>query len=220
MLIDNRLILLGFLSYLAGGIPSGYMIARRVKGIDIREHGSGNPGAANVYRIVGVGAGWATMIFDALKGYIPVLLAQHLYPGELWAAIACGALAIIGHVWTPFLGLRGGKGVATSSGVFLALMPVPMLFSLAAFVLAVAATKHISAGSMLGALTLPVAAFAVSEPRPLALMSVAVAALILARHTSNLRRLLGGAEATFGAADGKQPHPPEERRQPRSSTPR
>jgi glycerol-3-phosphate acyltransferase PlsY len=219
LVIDYRLILLGFLSYLAGGIPSGYIVARRLKGIDIREHGSGNPGAANVYRIVGFGAGWATMIFDALKGYLPVLLAGRVFPG-LWPAIACGALAIVGHVWTPFLGFRGGKGVATSSGVFLALMPAPMLFSVAAFVLATALTKHISAGSMCGALTLPVAAFAVGEPRPLALMSVAVSALILVRHTSNFKRLLRGKEAAFGAANGKQTHPPEASRHTRSSTPR
>ena len=138
------------------------------------------------------------MVFDASKGYLPVLLVQHLYPGELWAAIACGALAIIGHVWTVFLGFRGGKGVATSAGVFIALMPVPMLFSLASFVLAAGLTRHISAGSMSGALILPVAAFVVGEPWPVAMMSVAVAALILVRHTSNLKRLLGGKESVFG----------------------
>ena len=197
MVIDYRLILLGFLSYLAGGIPSGYLIARKLKGIDIREYGSGNPGAANVYRVVGFGAGWATMVFDALKGYLPVLLAGRVYPDSLWPAIACGGLAIVGHVWTPFLGLRGGKGVATSSGVFLALMPAPMLCAIAVFVAAVALTKHISAGSIGGAVTLPVAAFVVGEPTALSVMSVAVAALILVRHTSNLKRLLGGKEATL-----------------------
>jgi glycerol-3-phosphate acyltransferase PlsY len=90
----TEIITLLALSYILGAIPSGYLIARSIKGIDIREHGSGNPGAANVYRIVGKWAGWATMICDAAKGFIPVTVAIHFYPDNYWLAMSCGIMAI------------------------------------------------------------------------------------------------------------------------------
>src|SRR5688572_24701312 len=109
--MDPLAIALALASYIAGGVPSGYLIARRLRGIDIREHGSGNPGAANVYRVVGRGAGLACFLLDALKGFLPVLLARRLYPDHILVQVLCGAMAIVGHVWTVFLRLRGGKGV-------------------------------------------------------------------------------------------------------------
>src|SRR5271168_1803301 len=101
--MDLSIFLLAALSYVAGGIPTGYLIAKQLKGIDIREHGSRNPGAANVYRTVGKCAGVATLAVDALKGFLPVTLAQHYYPGHYRFIVFCGALAILGHVWTIFL---------------------------------------------------------------------------------------------------------------------
>lgn len=188
---------LGLLSYLAGGIPTGYLLARRLKGIDIREHGSGNPGAANVYRVVGKAAGAATLFVDALKGFFPVLLARHYYPEDYRIQIGCGALAIIGHVWTVFLGFRGGKGVATSAGVFIALLPKPMLAAIGVFILGVAATGHISVGSMAGALLFPFFALLLKEPFPLTLMAFAAGSLILIKHIPNFRRLVLGEELHF-----------------------
>lgn len=213
MEIDYRLVLFGFLSYLAGGIPSGYLIAKQVKGIDIRKHGSGNPGAANVYRQVGPAAGWATMVFDAMKGWLPVVLAQHLFPGSLAASMVCGALAIFGHLWTPFLGFKGGKGVATSAGVFAALIPLPTLLVFVGFVVATAASGHISAGSMTGALLMPIGCVLFKEDLPRTLMAAGVSALILYKHLPNLKRLLGGAEPAVHEANGpRKQNGPETRR--------
>lgn len=192
--MDPFVLALAALSYLAGGIPTGYLVARRLKGIDIREHGSGNPGAANVYRVVGRGAGAATLGVDALKGYLPVLLAHHRYPRALWVPVLCGSLAILGHVWTVFLGFRGGKAVATSAGVFAALLPKPLAGALAAFALGFLVSGHISAGSMLGAVVFPFLSLASGSPAPLSAMAFAVSGLILYRHLPNLRRLLEGRE--------------------------
>jgi len=188
---------LGVASYLAGGIPTGYLLARKLRGIDIREHGSGNPGAANVYRVVGKGAGAATLFVDALKGFFPVLLARHYFPADYRVQIACGALAIIGHVWTIFLRFRGGKGVATSAGVFLALLPKPMIGAIGVFILGVALTGHISVGSMAAAALFPFFAALLHEPWPLTLMGAVAGALILVKHIPNFRRLVLGDELNF-----------------------
>ena len=197
------------LSYLAGGIPTGYLISRRLKGIDIREHGSGNPGAANVYRVVGRGAGAATLFVDALKGFFPVLMARYFFPTTYWVQILCGAAAIVGHVWTIFLGFRGGKGVATSAGVFLALLPKPMLGAIAVFAAGVALTGHISVGSMAAALLFPFFALILREPLPLTGMAFAAGILILLKHIPNFRRLVLGEELHFG--HGSHLEKPEKR---------
>lgn len=196
-------------SYLLGGIPSGYLIARALKGIDIRQHGSGNPGAANVYRTVGKWAGWCTFALDASKGFIPVLIARHYYPQQYLTIILCGALAITGHMWTVFLGFRGGKGVATSAGVFGAVLPLPTLAAFMVFILAVALSGHISVGSMCAGIVLPVLSFALGYPAPLSAMAAVVSALILYKHIPNLKRILAGRELAFkdggrAGADGVQ----------------
>ena len=153
--------------YVSGGVPSGYLIAKRYKGIDIREHGSGNPGAANVYRVVGSAAGFATLAIDALKGFVPVLSARLVFPKDYPILVLCGALAIIGHIWTIFLGFRGGKGVATSAGVFAALLPKPLLLAVIAFIVGAASSGHIAVGSMAAALALPLSAWLFGSPAPL-----------------------------------------------------
>lgn len=185
------------LSYLAGGIPTGYLLARSLKGIDIREHGSGNPGAANVYRVVGRGAGAATLAADALKGFFPVLLARRWYPDSYWVMVLCGALAIVGHVWTVFLKFRGGKGVATSAGVFAALLPKPLAGAVAVFILGVAATGHISVGSMGAALVFPFLAIFLHSPAVLSAMAFCVSGLVLIKHVPNFKRLVYGSELSF-----------------------
>lgn len=185
------------LSYVAGGIPSGFVISKWLKGIDIREHGSGNPGAANVYRVVGKGAGGATLVLDALKGYFPVVLAGHYYPDQLGLHILCGSAAIVGHVWTIFLRFKGGKAVATSAGVFLALLPKPLLCALGVFGLLVALTHHISAGSMAAALVFPFLAILFGSPWQLSAMAFAACGLILYKHIPNYKRLMEGRELFF-----------------------
>lgn len=178
-------------SYLAGGIPTGYLVVKRLHGYDIRTRGSGNPGTANVYRNAGALPGAITLFVDALKGYVPVWLGLRLHPGNAGLAVGLGAAAIIGHNWTPFLGFKGGKGVATSAGVFFALTPMPMTITGAAFLLAVRLSGHISVGSMTGAIVLPAAAALCGEPRALVAATAAAGATILIKHVPNMKRLLG-----------------------------
>src|SRR5207248_39804 len=135
--------------------PTAYLMARWLKGIDIREHGSGNPGATNVFRVVGKAAGSATLAIDALKGYAPVLLVKHSMPQAQVVAVAVGLAAIVGHNWTVFLNFKGGKGVATSAGVFLALAPVPSAIALACFLAGFLISGHVSVGSIVAAASFP-----------------------------------------------------------------
>jgi glycerol-3-phosphate acyltransferase PlsY len=184
-------------SYLAGGIPTGYLIVKKMYGYDIRTRGSGNPGTANVYRNAGALPGAITLFVDAMKGFLPVYLGMHLYPGNRGLAIALGAAAIVGHNWTVFLRFKGGKGVATSAGVFSALLPLPMLITAAVFLLAVKISGHISVGSMTGAIALPVAALLCHEPHAFTLAAAGAGAMILLKHISNMKRLLDHRELGF-----------------------
>jgi glycerol-3-phosphate acyltransferase PlsY len=181
-------------SYAAGGVPTGYCISRRLKGIDIREHGSGNPGASNVYRVVGARAGLATLAVDALKGCAPAAAARRLFPDNPWAWAFCGAAAIVGHIWTPFLGLKGGKGVATSAGVFAALVPIPAAGAALVFLAGATLSRHISVGSIAAAVALPLFAALSGAPAPVLCLASGAAALILVKHIPNMRRLASGDE--------------------------
>ncbi|MBI5238848.1 MAG: glycerol-3-phosphate 1-O-acyltransferase PlsY [Elusimicrobia bacterium] len=177
------------LSYLAGGIPTGYLAARWLKGIDIREHGSGNPGTANVYRVAGAQAGAITLCVDALKGFLPVLFAHRLHPDQPWYVLLCGAAAVVGHDWTPFLGFKGGKGVATSAGVFAALTPFPLALTLLSFLGGLWGGGHISMGSLCAAAVLPVLCLLDGTPRPYTAGALAASALIVYKHIPNIKRL-------------------------------
>jgi len=188
---DAALILFG---YFAGGIPTGYLVVKRLKGYDIRTKGSGNPGTANVYRNAGALAGAITLVVDALKGYAPVFLSLSLEPRRPELAIACGAAAIIGHNWTPLLGFKGGKGVATSAGVFLGLLPVPMAVTIVAFALAVKISGHISVGSISAAVVLPIAAVAFGAKQAYCIAAAISGALIVYKHIPNIKRLIQNKE--------------------------
>jgi len=187
--LDLHILGLIALGYVAGGIPTGYLVVKRLRGFDIRQHGSGNPGTANVYRVAGVAPGIITLTVDALKGYLPVLLAQHLYPGRTTVHILTGAAAIIGHDWTIFLRFTGGKGVATTAGVFAAMMPKSTACTVALFIAGFALSGHISIGSMAGAVSIPIFNVLFGVPAELVWMSVAAALLILYKHIPNIKRL-------------------------------
>ncbi len=182
------------LSYLLGAVPTGYLVVRRLRGIDIRRHGSGNPGTANVYRVAGPWPGALTLLVDAGKGCLPVLLAERWFPGRPLLALAAGAAAIFGHDWTVFLGFKGGKGVATSAGVFAALMPRAAGCAALAFVAGFAITGHISVGSMSAALALPLGGVIFGYPAFLNGAAAAAAALIVFKHLPNIKRLRQGKE--------------------------
>lgn len=190
--MEFTIILLVLAAYLAGGIPSGYLLARAFKRIDIRKHGSGNPGAVNVYRMVGPAAGLITLGIDIAKGFLPVFAAQWLFPGEETAALFVGAAAIAGHLWMIFLRFAGGKGVATTAGVFLALLPKPLVPTIAVCAAGVVFSGHFSIGSVAGAAAFPFLALAFgAAPGPAGLAFLSCA-LILFKHIPNVKRILRG----------------------------
>ncbi len=198
-MIPNAPLPLGLLvvaSYLLGAIPCGLLIAR-LKGVDLRQTGSGNIGATNVYRCVGKGWGFAAFALDALKGFAPAFFFPRLVaaaPG--WLGLACGAAAIAGHNWPVWLGFKGGKGVSTSAGMLLGVAPAAAGIGFAVFAAAVAATRFVSVGSMLAAIAVPAAGFWLYWPenKVLAGALVLMGALVVVKHRANVRRLLAGTE--------------------------
>lgn len=174
-------------------MPFGLILAHRFAGIDVRSQGSGNIGATNVARTSGKKLGILTLILDATKGALPVLVAAWL--GQPIAVVAgAGLAAVIGHVFPIYLKLRGGKGVATAAGMFLALAPLPTLAAVAVFGLLFLAFRVVSVGSLAGAITL-LAAIAVLDPRREVLVVAAiVVALVFVRHAGNIQRLLKRSE--------------------------
>ncbi|HSA55987.1 MAG TPA: glycerol-3-phosphate 1-O-acyltransferase PlsY [Gemmatimonadaceae bacterium] len=195
----TRLLLALAVSYVLGSISFAYL-AGRLKGMDLRRHGSGNLGATNVLRTLGAPWAAAVLALDAAKGVAAVLLVPRLLgPGpEAWP-LACGVAAIGGHVWPVFLRFRGGKGVATAAGAFAALAPVPFLAALAAFGLVLLATRYMSLGSLTGAAVLPVGVALLRGARdPLFFVSVGVALFVFWTHRANLDRLRRGVEPRVG----------------------
>ena len=189
------------IAYLAGSIPSAY-IAGRVKGVDLRKHGSGNLGATNVVRVLGARIGAVVFIADLLKGFLPVYFlptyAETLRP-ELWALVY-GAAAILGHVKPIFLLWKGGgKGVATASGVFLALAFVPMLIAEVAWIAVFYFTRYVSLASLVGAAVLPIAILILyREPQsPVFIASVIISLFVFWTHRANIGRLRRGEEHKF-----------------------
>lgn len=189
------------LGYLLGSIPFAY-IAGRLAGIDLRQHGSGNLGATNVFRTLGPKVGIAVFVLDTLKGALPVLAVLRFGVGprlELWA-IGAGIAAIIGHAKPIFLLWRGGgKGVATAGGVFLALAPVPTLAALGTWLVVVLISGYVSLGSLAAAVVLPIAlAFTLGTSSPLFMVSVLIALFVFWTHRANIGRLRRGEEHRFG----------------------
>ena len=189
------------ISYLAGSIPSAY-IAGKLRGVDLRKHGSGNLGATNVARVLGTKIGVTVFIADLLKGFLPVYLlptyTETLRP-ELWALVF-GVAAIVGHVKPIFLlGKGGGKGVATASGVFLALAFVPMLIAEVVWIVVFYFSRYVSLASLVGAAVLPVAILVWSrDPRsPVFIASVVIAVFVFWTHRANIGRLRRGEEHRF-----------------------
>lgn len=189
------------IAYLAGSIPSAY-IAGKARGVDLRKHGSGNLGATNVVRVLGAKIGAAVFIADLLKGFLPVyflpIYTETLRP-ELWALVY-GAAAILGHVKPIFLlGKGGGKGVATASGVFLALAFVPMLIAEVAWISVFYFTRYVSLASLVGAAVLPIAILVLyREPQsPVFIASVIISAFVFWTHRANIGRLRRGEEHKF-----------------------
>ena len=194
------------LGYLCGALPFGLWVGRVFRAVDVRTLGSGNLGATNVYRALGPGLGVLTLLLDALKGAAPVWLAPSLpgagaIPGGSdGVRILAGLAAVAGHIWTFLAGFRGGKGVATTAGVLLALSPAAFGVFAAVFVVTVAITRYISLGSMLGSVAFA-AALAWLPPggvgQPRFVFGALIAVLVVARHRENISRLMHGTERRF-----------------------
>jgi glycerol-3-phosphate acyltransferase PlsY len=184
-------------AYGIGSTPFAWLLARRWGASDLRRIGSGNLGAANVFRASGITAGVLVALLDVAKGAVSVVVADRMGAGAA-AAAAAGMAAIVGHVYPVWLRFRGGKGVATACGVFAVLTPAAIAPALAVFVGTVWMTKYVSLGSVLATLALPPIAYATGSSVPVVLVACAACALILFRHRSNVVRLRTGTERRLG----------------------
>ena len=185
--------------YLIAAVPTGIVLAKVMGYEDVRDKGSGNIGATNVYRVAGKLAGVLTLTGDILKGFLPLLACKTwLAPTPAQLGIAC-AMAIVGHCYPVYLKFRGGKGIATALGIFLVLSPVAVLGAAIVFGITVATTRFISLGSVLAAMSAPLLVLMLNQPQPIFLATLFIAALIVWRHHSNIKRLMDGSEDRFKA---------------------
>ncbi|MDR2425886.1 MAG: glycerol-3-phosphate 1-O-acyltransferase PlsY [Endomicrobium sp.] len=183
-------------AYFCGAIPFAYIVAKAVGKVDIRTVGSGNPGATNVFRSIGAAAGIAAFILDALKGFIPVWFAI-LIDSSFSYSVSVAAVAMAGHIYTVFLNFKGGKGVATGCGVFLALMPVPALCALIVFAIVFIISGYVALGSICAAVIMPLAAYFSDYHIEAVIFAFAAALLIIYKHKANIKRLKEGTENRF-----------------------
>ena len=181
------------LAYVVGSIPFGVVVGKVFYGVDVREHGSGNVGTTNVFRVLGKRAGIAVMICDILKGYIPAAIAAALF--HPWFAIFIAAAPVVGHIYSIFLKGRGGKGIATGAGVVLALVPLAFAIIFTTWLVLIVLTRYVSVASLVAALMVPVLTIAFREPLPYEIAGVLVAILVWWAHRGNIQRLLAGEES-------------------------
>jgi glycerol-3-phosphate acyltransferase PlsY len=206
-------ILVVVIAYLLGSIPTGFLVAK-ARGVDIRTVGSGNIGATNVFRILGKPAGVFVLLADAAKGWLAVFLVAKLVAGWFfpeagplsleWFAICAGIAAILGHNYTCWLHFKGGKGIATSAGVLVALVLGPLLIILGIWIVVFALTRYVSLASISASFALPFAAWRVHESTNIIIVTAALGALAIYKHKANIQRLIKGTESRI---DFKKPSP-------------
>jgi glycerol-3-phosphate acyltransferase PlsY len=187
-------ILFGLCSYLLGAVPFGRIIGKRVAAIDIMHQGSGNIGATNVAREVGLQYGALTLALDIGKGFLPLFVFRLTFPGHHFCLAALAILPCLGHQYSVFLRFHGGKGVGTALGVLFALSPLSALLLFVVFLLIVAVTDYVSLGSVLSAVGMPIFLYSFNKPLPWCCAAVAMVILIWLRHWQNLGRLMRGEE--------------------------
>ena len=192
----STFVIIAALSFFLGSIPFGYVIGK-LKGVDVRKHGSGNIGATNVSRVLGKKWGAFVLFLDALKGAVPVLIVKLLgYPLEY--QVLAGFLAILGHCFSPFMKFRGGKGVATGLGVFLVVSPLVTLIAALIFFAVFFTTRYVSLSSIIAALSFPVIFKVLKSPPPsVSLLLFLTAFTVVAKHYQNIKRLLKGEEKKY-----------------------
>lgn len=201
--MTGRFILAFFIAYFIGTIPFGVVFGKLLKGIDVRDYGSGNIGATNVMRVLGPGPGILVFVTDILKGWVPLWIYAHflsIHNGiwDPWILVICGLLAIAGHNWSAFLKFHGGKGVSTSLGVVFFLDWRIALLCFLVWVIVVAICRYVSLASMLGTLCFPI--MILVSHRPIAYFCLGALATLfnVYSHRSNIQRLLAGTESKFG----------------------
>jgi len=187
-------------SYLFGALPIGLLVGRMVKGIDVRDYGSGNIGASNVWRTMGPVWGIAVFLFDFCKGFFPTLLAGRMHEVSPWLPILVGLAAILGHNFSPLLKFKGGKGVATSLGVVYGLSPVAAAVGFAVWGLCLLITRYISVSSMVAAVVTSLVLIGLNRDLPHVLFALLVAFFVVIKHRSNMARLKAGTEPKVGKA--------------------
>lgn len=210
-----NLIFVVLLAYLAGSIPTSIIISKLVRGIDIREHGSGNAGGSNVFRVLGWKYGILVILLDALKGALAVIIVARLYLDSFpfrnitpfddftLVQIICGVSAVIGHIWTVFAGFRGGKGIATGLGVLIMIVTIDMALALGIFFLVVSFFRYISLGSIAAAVAVPlilvirenVFGIDIQGYHTVLPFTIALAVLVLYTHRKNIDRIFKGSES-------------------------
>jgi len=220
-----NLVFVVVLSYLVGSIPTSIILSKLVKGIDIRQYGSGNAGGTNVFRVLGWKWGVLTIILDAVKGAIVVIVVARLYLDNFpfnnitpfddftLVQIICGIVAVIGHIWTVFAGFRGGKGIATALGFLLTLVTIDMLLALVVFTITVSLSRYISLGSLTAAVSVPLILvireniFGINIPgyNTILPFAIALSLLVIYTHRKNIDRLIKGNESkiSFGKKKNK-----------------
>jgi glycerol-3-phosphate acyltransferase PlsY len=207
--IDYRMLIPGYIltglaAYLLGSIPTGFLVAK-ARGIDIRTVGSGNIGATNVFRFLGKPAGIFVLFADALKGWLAVFAIRgfvtmlfHLPADQMtqeWLKICAGVCAVLGHNFTCWLHFKGGKGIATSAGVLVALVPKSLLIILAVWIIVFVLTRYVSLASICASFALPFAAWLTHESVTMVVITAALAVLAIYKHKTNIKRLLNGTES-------------------------
>jgi glycerol-3-phosphate acyltransferase PlsY len=181
-------------SYVVGATPTSYIAGKLGRGIDLREHGSKNLGATNVYRILGWKYAIPVALVDIAKGAVPVLV----FSRPAWLAVAAGAAAVLGHMFSPYVSFKGGKGVATAAGMFLALAPLAVLIAIPIWGLCLWLTGYVSLSSIVAVLSVPLTVALLQPSSPYAFWaSVALVALIIVAHRRNIGRLIAGTENRF-----------------------
>lgn len=203
------IVLLLAAAYLLGSIPTGYLVAKGIKGIDIRQHGSGGTGATNVLRTVGKGAAIAVLIIDLLKGLLAVLLVAAVWPQvaaltvlealwQPWVAVGAGLMALVGHSKSVWIGFTGGKSVASGLGVLIGLAWPVALGAAIAFGLALALSRIVSLSSIVAAIAAGLLMVVTGQPLPYTVLGVLGAFYVILRHRGNIDRLLAGTEPRLG----------------------
>lgn len=182
------------LSYILGSVPSGLWLGLRLRGVDIRNEGSKNIGATNTMRVLGKQLGAIALFCDVVKGLVAVVVFARLSPTDVYLPMVCGVAAVLGHSFSLFLRFKGGKGVATSTGVFLGLATWPALIAIGVFALVLVATRMVSAGSICGAIALAVSVWFFPLSTIVRIVAVLLSTLVIIKHRSNVKRIVQGEE--------------------------